>query len=336
MSAAPLPVAIITGAGQSGWSSTAQPRSMRLLKRRGPRATPPIPATNAKGSHHASRQSRNGEHRRHQNPLQRSRLRQADRPDPRLDHLALDQDVVLAGFSMGTGEVTRYFGRYGSAGVSKAILLGVIPPFLLQTEDNPKGVPGSVFEDIKHAILADWYAYFDDFLASFYNTDDALVGPPKVLSPPSDCPLVDPIRACAVGVSSIQNSGLWRSRVLDCTRGEHVGHWNGGGCSWPNPKRDARRRGRVPSSHISRSGRWRAPSGKASPTRTGDSDRRPRSLGHECLESPRQRSSAYRGERRKEGALQTRRFGSVYAPSTDRLRSGGRVAPWVSDPVSLA
>src|ERR1700759_4071829 len=37
-----------------------------------------------------------------------------------LDHLQLDQPVVLAGFSMGTGEVTRYLGRYGSQGVSKA------------------------------------------------------------------------------------------------------------------------------------------------------------------------------------------------------------------------
>jgi non-heme chloroperoxidase len=77
-----------------------------------------------------------------------------------LDHLALDEDVVLAGFSMGTGEVTRYLGTYGSAGVSKAVLLGVIPPFLLQTDDNPKG-----------AIVADRYAYFDDFFANFYNTD---------------------------------------------------------------------------------------------------------------------------------------------------------------------
>ena len=88
-----------------------------------------------------------------------------------LDHLALDQEVVLAGFSMGTGEVTRYLGSYGSAGVSKAALFGVIPPFLLQTDDNPKGVPGSVFEDIKRAIVADRYAYFDDFFANFYNTD---------------------------------------------------------------------------------------------------------------------------------------------------------------------
>jgi non-heme chloroperoxidase len=88
-----------------------------------------------------------------------------------LDHLALAYDVVLAGFSMGTGEVTRYLGTYGSAGVSKAALFGVIPPFLLQTDDNPQGVPGEVFEGIKAAIVADRYAYFDDFFANFYNTD---------------------------------------------------------------------------------------------------------------------------------------------------------------------
>jgi non-heme chloroperoxidase len=88
-----------------------------------------------------------------------------------LDHLALDEDVVLAGFSMGTGEVTRYLGTYGSGGISKAVLCGVIPPFLLQTDDNPQGVPGSVFEEIKAAIVADRYAYFDDFFANFYNTD---------------------------------------------------------------------------------------------------------------------------------------------------------------------
>jgi non-heme chloroperoxidase len=88
-----------------------------------------------------------------------------------LDHLALDQDVVLAGFSMGTGEVTRYFGRYGSAGIAKAAMVGVIPPFLLQTDDNPKGVPGDVFEGIKAQVAADRYKWFDDFFANFYNTD---------------------------------------------------------------------------------------------------------------------------------------------------------------------
>jgi non-heme chloroperoxidase len=88
-----------------------------------------------------------------------------------LDHLALGEDVVLAGFSMGTGEVTRYLGKYGSSGVSKAALFGVIPPFLLQTDDNPKGVPGDVFEGIKQQVLADRYKWFDDFFANFYNTD---------------------------------------------------------------------------------------------------------------------------------------------------------------------
>jgi non-heme chloroperoxidase len=87
-----------------------------------------------------------------------------------LDHLALDE-VDLVGFSMGTGEVTRYLGKYGSGRVRKAALLGAIPPFLLKTDDNPEGVDGSVFEGIKTAIVADRYAYFKDFLDNFYNVD---------------------------------------------------------------------------------------------------------------------------------------------------------------------
>jgi non-heme chloroperoxidase len=87
-----------------------------------------------------------------------------------LEHLDLT-DVNLIGFSMGTGEVTRYLGRYGSARIRKAGLLGAIPPFLLKTGDNPEGVDGSVFEGIKSAIQQDRYAYFDDFFANFYNTD---------------------------------------------------------------------------------------------------------------------------------------------------------------------
>jgi non-heme chloroperoxidase len=87
-----------------------------------------------------------------------------------LDHLSL-QDVVLVGFSMGTGEVTRYLGRYGSGRVRRAALLGTIPPFLLKTDDNPEGVDGEVFEGIKSAIVKDRYAYFKDFLDNFYNVD---------------------------------------------------------------------------------------------------------------------------------------------------------------------
>lgn len=81
------------------------------------------------------------------------------------------RDAVLIGFSMGTGEVTRYLARYGSDRVRKAVLLAAIPPFLLQTGDNPEGVDESVFDKIKSAIHADRYAYFKDFLNDFNNVD---------------------------------------------------------------------------------------------------------------------------------------------------------------------
>jgi non-heme chloroperoxidase len=50
-------------------------------------------------------------------------------------------------------------------------MFGVIPPFLLKTDDNPEGVPGEVFDGIKAAVVKDRYAYFKDFFDNFYNTD---------------------------------------------------------------------------------------------------------------------------------------------------------------------
>jgi len=81
------------------------------------------------------------------------------------------RDVILVGFSMGSGEVTRYLSTYGSARVRKAALLGVIPPFLLKTADNPEGVDKKVFDDLKAAIVKDRYAYFKGFFDNFYNVD---------------------------------------------------------------------------------------------------------------------------------------------------------------------
>jgi len=81
------------------------------------------------------------------------------------------RDFALAGFSMGGGEVVRYFGKYGSRGVSKAVIVSGVPPFLLKTPDNPEGVDGSVFEGIGKAIVADRYAFFTEFFKNFYNTD---------------------------------------------------------------------------------------------------------------------------------------------------------------------
>ena len=90
-----------------------------------------------------------------------------------ITHLKL-QDVTLVGFSMGGGEIARYFGKYGSKGMSKAVFIGAVPPFLLKTADNPEGVDGSVFEGIKKAVAADRYAFFTEFFKNFYNTDQYL------------------------------------------------------------------------------------------------------------------------------------------------------------------
>jgi len=84
------------------------------------------------------------------------------------------QDFTLVGFSMGGGEIARYFGKYGSNGASKAVIIGGVPPFLLKTDDNPEGVDGSVFEGIKKAVAGDRYAFFTEFFKNFYNTDRLL------------------------------------------------------------------------------------------------------------------------------------------------------------------
>jgi non-heme chloroperoxidase len=80
-------------------------------------------------------------------------------------------DVVLVGFSMGTGEVGRYIGTYGEARVAKAAFLGSLEPFLLQTDDNPSGVPSTVFDGIRSAAIEDRYAWFANFYKDFFNTD---------------------------------------------------------------------------------------------------------------------------------------------------------------------
>ena len=72
----------------------------------------------------------------------RLRLRHLRRgPQRAAEQLELE-DIVLVGFSMGTGEVARYLGTYGSDRVEKAAMFGAIPPFLLKTDDNPEGVDG--------------------------------------------------------------------------------------------------------------------------------------------------------------------------------------------------
>jgi pimeloyl-ACP methyl ester carboxylesterase len=85
------------------------------------------------------------------------------------------RDAILVGFSMGTGEVTRYLGTYGSERVSRAVLIGVVPPFLLKTAGNPEGALEQADVDgIVSAIRADRLAFLTGFYADFYNLDELL------------------------------------------------------------------------------------------------------------------------------------------------------------------
>lgn len=81
------------------------------------------------------------------------------------------REVILVGHSMGTGEVTRYLGRYGSARVARGVLVSPIPPLLLQTPDNPDGLPASLFDGFIEAARQDMPAWMKGFLDSFYNID---------------------------------------------------------------------------------------------------------------------------------------------------------------------
>lgn len=84
-----------------------------------------------------------------------------------LEELDLE-DVALVGFSMGGGEVARYLGRYGSERVAKAVLLGAVPPFLLQTPEHPAGAPMAVFDGMIAGIKADRPQFFAEFGKNFY------------------------------------------------------------------------------------------------------------------------------------------------------------------------
>ena len=83
-------------------------------------------------------------------------------------------DVVLAGFSMGTGEVGRYLGNYGPARIEKAVFIAALEPYLLKTNTNPTGLDGSVFALALAAAVKDRYAFFHQFYADVYNTDETL------------------------------------------------------------------------------------------------------------------------------------------------------------------
>ena len=82
---------------------------------------------------------------------------------------ALDlNDAALVGFSMGGGEVARYFTNYGGEGVSQAVLISAVTPFMLKTPDNPKGTPKEDFEEMTKAMKDDRIGFLKDFGKDFF------------------------------------------------------------------------------------------------------------------------------------------------------------------------
>ena len=81
------------------------------------------------------------------------------------------QDTVLVGHSTGGGEVARYIGRHGTSRISKAILVGAVPPLMLQTAGNPNGTPLEAFDGMRAAVLADRSQFYKNLSEPFFGAN---------------------------------------------------------------------------------------------------------------------------------------------------------------------
>ena len=93
------------------------------------------------------------------------------------------EEAALVGFSMGGGEVVRYFSRHGGKGVSKAVLISSITPFQLQTDSNPNGIPQEKYDGMAEQIKADRIGFLDNFGKTFFGV--------SFISKPISTPLLD-------------------------------------------------------------------------------------------------------------------------------------------------
>ncbi len=118
------------------------------------------------------------------------------------------RDVVLVGFSMGTGELARYVSRYGHERVAKLAFLAALEPYLPVRDDNPDGVPQEVFDGIEAAAREDRYAWFSQFFFNFYNLDENLgdrISQEAVTASWNVAISSAPVAACAVVSSWIED-----------------------------------------------------------------------------------------------------------------------------------
>lgn len=80
----------------------------------------------------------------------------------------IEGGAAVVGFSMGGGEVARYMSRHGGQGLSQAVLIGSVVPYLLKGDDNPNGAPAEVFQQIKTGIRKDRPDFFRGFFKDFF------------------------------------------------------------------------------------------------------------------------------------------------------------------------
>ncbi|CAD6009761.1 alpha/beta fold hydrolase [Agreia sp. COWG] len=90
---------------------------------------------------------------------------------------ALDlRDVTLVGFSMGGGEVARYFTKYGTERIHSAVFASAVPPYLLQTPGNPDGpLTAAAAAQMTAGLTANQDSFYDDFTTQFFSVDGTLV-----------------------------------------------------------------------------------------------------------------------------------------------------------------
>ncbi|MGY0034631.1 alpha/beta fold hydrolase [Pedobacter sp. NJ-S-72] len=91
---------------------------------------------------------------------------------------ALDlKDAIHIGHSTGGGEVIRYVAKYGKGRVAKAVLISAVTPIMVKGENNPDGVPMSVFDEIREGTGFHRPQYYQDFTTAFfgYNREGAKV-----------------------------------------------------------------------------------------------------------------------------------------------------------------
>jgi non-heme chloroperoxidase len=83
-------------------------------------------------------------------------------------------DATLVGHSTGGGEVARYIARHGTNRVAKAVLVSAIPPLMVKAPNNPGGLPLSVFDGLRQAILTDRSQFWRDLSPMFYGSNHGI------------------------------------------------------------------------------------------------------------------------------------------------------------------